>query len=70
MAKKPLCKLVIFDNGEIEAEEIDGVPVMIDPDITELADKKIKKPKKGKHAVVFETNPTWVFIGGRWIRIG
>ena len=80
MAKKPapLFKLIVYDNGDFVAKHI-GEPdtggktskgINLDPDITKLAEKKVKKPKKGKHAVVFETNPTWVFIGGRWVRIG
>lgn len=71
MAKKVLFKIAVYDDASTKIEKGDDKrPIKLDPDISKMQSMKLKKVRKTKHVTIFETNPTWVFIGGRWIRIG
>ncbi|THB75913.1 MAG: hypothetical protein D6B25_10940 [Desulfobulbaceae bacterium] len=68
---EPLVRITIYDNGKEKIEScVDGAEAVVEPDPSDMIKQTIKDVRQGKFATVFATNPRWIIINGRLIRIG
>ena len=68
MAKKIL-KIKVYDDGTLKfKKEGAGEPVIVDA--RDMDGFNTTQISEDPNVPIFHANPTWVFIGGRWVRIG
>lgn len=68
---KVIMKIDVYANGKLDFKPAKkGDPKPKEVEHTDMDGFKMKQISKNRHVPIFHANPTWVFIGGRWVRIG
>ena len=66
---RKLLKINVYEDGRLEFNDGgSGEPKVVTA--RDMDDYNTAQISEDPHVPIFHANPTWVFIGGRWVRIG